>query len=102
MKEPTDNIQTTLSELSVFPVFLWQYLRYLAEYRKELLITEVMVFPSGDAYYVCPRCNITLEREFMSYCNRCGQHLGGREYKKARIIHPGRRKSTYLKMQLNK
>lgn len=102
MKETTDDMQITLSELSVIPVFLWQYLRYLAEYRRELLITEVMVFPNGDAYYVCPRCNITLEREFMSYCDRCGQRLGWKEYKKAEIIYPGKQKSKYLNKQLNK
>ena len=37
-------------------------------------------------YYVCPRCKITLEREFMAFCDRCGQKLDWRSYKKAKII----------------
>ncbi len=26
-------------------------------------------------YPICPRCNISLEREFQAYCDRCGQCL---------------------------
>ena len=37
-------------------------------------------------HYICPRCGITMEREFMSYCDRCGQCLGWKHYKKAVII----------------
>lgn len=40
-------------------------------------------------YYVCPRCQITLEREFMPFFDRCGQHLDWRNYKKATIVYPG-------------
>ena len=30
----------------------------------------------GDSmYYICPKCGILLEREFMSYCDHCGQKL---------------------------
>ena len=36
-------------------------------------------------YYICPRCGITMEREFMSYCDRCGQCLGWKHYKKAAV-----------------
>lgn len=61
-------------------------------YRVAMCVTEVMVFKSaiaGDTgYYICPRCHITMEREFMSYCDRCGQHLDWRYYKKAIIIYP--------------
>ena len=72
------------------------YLEFLlsqASYRAAMCITEVMVFKStwmGETgYYVCPRCHITLEREFMSFCDRCGQHLDWKNYKKAAIIYPG-------------
>ena len=70
-------------------------LMHFAEYRMELPIREVMVFPNGHAYYVCPRCNITLEREFMSYCDRCGQHLGWNSYRKAKVIYPGNREEVH-------
>lgn len=79
------------SELGLPPTIFWKLLTHFAGYRQELLITEVVVFPDGAAYYVCPRCKITLEREFVSFCDRCGQHLGWNRYKEAKIIHPGRR-----------
>ena len=73
--------------------FLWgfvllQLLKIFSGYRKEWCIEEIMVFPNGFGYYVCPRCHITLEREFMAYCDRCGQHLGWKRYRKVRVIHP--------------
>ena len=33
------------------------------------------------SYYICPKCNMTMEREFMAYCDRCGQCLGWRNYR---------------------
>ena len=76
-------------------VILWievllQLLKLFSGYRKESCIEEIMVFPNGMGYYVCPRCHMTLEREFMAYCDRCGQHLGWKRYRKARVIHPRR------------
>ena len=63
-------------------------LKIFSGYRKQRYIEEIMVFPNGTGYYVCPRCHITLEREFVAYCDRCGQHLGWKGYRKARIIRP--------------
>lgn len=37
---------------------------------------------------VCPRCTITLEREYQSYCDRCGQLLDWSNFHKATIILP--------------
>ena len=33
-------------------------------------------------YYfpVCPKCNCTMEREYQSYCDRCGQALRWKEF----------------------
>ena len=42
---------------------------------------------SDGAYPVCPRCAISLDREYQRFCDRCGQRLGWQGYKKARIIH---------------
>ena len=58
-----------------------------AEYRMEYPVKEVMVFPNGHAYYLCPKCGITLEREFVAYCDRCGQNLGWRGYKNAKVLY---------------
>lgn len=44
--------------------------------------------PLGNGlYYQCPRCRTTLEREFTAYCDRCGQRLDWRDYKKVKICH---------------
>ncbi len=47
-------------------------------YRIPMPVTEVRRFqgPSGFiAFPVCPHCEQTMEREFQSYCDRCGQCL---------------------------
>ncbi len=55
-------------------------------YRLPMLVTELDVYKNLDSYYVCPRCRIPLEREFVAYCDRCGQCLNWAEYKKARLV----------------
>lgn len=95
VKEAPRITQNASSDVSFSPSFLWHLLMHFAEYCMELPIREVMVFPNGHAYYVCPRCNITLEREFMSYCDRCGQHLGWNSYRKAKVIYPGNREEVH-------
>ena len=74
-----------------YPSLFWNMLKMLSGYRLQMPITEVMIFSDGSAYYVCPRCHMTVEREFMSFCDRCGQHLSWVEYRKARQIYPGQR-----------
>ena len=44
-------------------------------FRSPLAVKEVFVFPSGSSYPICPRCKITLEREYQKLCDRCGQKL---------------------------
>lgn len=56
-----------------------QHLRAVANavsYRIPLQVIQVRLFRSGDSYPVCPRCNSSLEREYMQFCDRCGQRLG--------------------------
>ena len=68
---------------------LWHILLALASYRVPRPVTERVVFPdcSGvPSYYVCPRCGITLEREFTAFCDRCGQRLDWRGCRDAKII----------------
>ncbi len=63
-------------------------------YRIGMRIEEVMVFETWygkTGYYVCPRCKITMDREFTSFCDRCGQKLDWRGYRKAKVIYPGPR-----------
>ena len=44
-------------------------------YRIPLPVAEVILYESGSSYPVCPRCNLSMEREYVSFCDRCGQHL---------------------------
>lgn len=80
-------------ESSVLTPELLAFLVALASYRFAMPVTELMVFESGrrkDSYYVCPQCGITLDREFVAYCDRCGQHLDWKGYKKAKLVYSGR------------
>ena len=40
-------------------------------------------------YPVCPKCQLTFEREYQEFCDRCGQKLCWKRYSKAKIILPG-------------
>ena len=54
-------------------------------------VTELRVFYTAfgtTGYYVCPGCGVTLEREFVNFCDRCGQRLDWDDYESARIIYP--------------
>lgn len=44
-------------------------------YRVPLLVTQIVVFRSGDCYPRCPRCQCSMEREYQHFCDRCGQNL---------------------------
>ena len=62
------------------------------DYRIPRRVSELMVFESHlgtSGYYLCPRCRITLPREFMAFCDRCGQRLDWSHYRSARIVYPG-------------
>ena len=37
-------------------------------------------------YPVCPRCKLTLDREYQRFCDRCGQRLDWSRYDKAVVI----------------
>ena len=61
-------------------------------FRRPMLVRELMVFPAMRqeiSFYVCPRCRRTVEREFMCYCDRCGQCLNWARYEQAEIVYPG-------------
>ena len=65
----------TQTQTSLSPEIFTTLLLILADYRMKMPVTEVILFPDGNSYYVCPRCHITMEREFMNFCDRCAQHL---------------------------
>ena len=57
----------------------------IESYRSPMPVTKLRKYRT-TAYYICPRCNMTMEREFMAYCDRCGQCLGWEHYRKAVVI----------------
>jgi len=54
-------------------------------FRTPMVVTKLRKH-QAIAYYICPRCNATLDREFLGYCNCCGQCLDWKRYKKAKQI----------------
>lgn len=60
-------------------------------FRTEMPVTQVRLLEVDGAYPVCPRCKISMEREHQSFCDRCGQRLGWKDYKNAVVIPPDRK-----------
>lgn len=58
-------------------------LQNVISYRYQMEVTEVRLFRSGTSYAVCPRCDASLEREYMQFCNCCGQYLGWKRFNQA-------------------
>ena len=56
-------------------------------YRVPLPVTKVIAY-SNTTYPVCPRCAVSLDREYMSFCDRCGQKLNWDLFEYAKVIHP--------------
>lgn len=57
-------------------------------YRVPLSVTKVIVYRDGTTYPICPRCLMSLDREYMSFCDRCGQKLNWDLLGYAKICHP--------------
>lgn len=55
-------------------------------YRQPMTVNEIHLFWDGTAYPVCPRCHITIERDYQAYCDRCGQALNWKAYHKAIVV----------------
>ena len=74
---------STLTDFSVF-------FHLLMTYRAPMMVQDAMVFrhfSENHLYYRCPRCQKLLERDFMAYCDSCGQCLDWCNYKKARRVY---------------
>ena len=73
------------------PLLLWKMILALASFRAPMPVAELKVFPDccdRPDCYICPRCGITTEREFMSFCNCCGQRLDWRNCQNAEMLYP--------------
>ena len=47
-------------------------------YRIKMSVRERRMTARGYVYSICPRCHTTLDRDYQSFCDRCGQHLDWR------------------------
>ena len=64
-------------------------------YRVPLPVKHCLLYPySGHTYPLCPRCDISMEREYVAFCDRCGQRLNWSNYEHAKIIVAPRKKDV--------
>ena len=61
-------------------------------YRLPIPVKEILLFDSGNSYPICPRCNSTIDREYMNFCDRCGQRLGWDFFYLAKTVHAPHKK----------
>lgn len=73
------------------PNFLIRHFTEAISYRVPLPITKVIVY-TNTSYPVCPRCSMSIEREYMSFCDRCGQKLSWHLLDHAIICYPKSKK----------
>lgn len=64
-----------------------QLLAEAVTYRIERPVTQIVQYPTyGHWFPLCPRCKISLEREYVSFCDRCGQKLNWDQFDDAKIL----------------
>ena len=60
-----------------------------SNYRCPMPVTAVRCYPGCPkrfSYPICPRCRQSLEREYQSFCDRCGQKLDWSRLPKAVVV----------------
>ena len=56
-------------------------------YRIALPVIKLVRFPVGGyTFPLCPRCKMTMDREYMRFCDRCGQKLNWDFWEDAEIV----------------
>ena len=61
--------------------------KYELSFRRPMAVTEVVLFARHSFPYPrCPRCRRTIEREYMSFCDRCGQKLDWMDFEHAATV----------------
>lgn len=63
--------------------------RIAASYRIPRPVVAVRRYSTSKwvtAYPVCPRCHLTMPREYQSFCDRCGQRLDWSDFGNAEVI----------------
>lgn len=72
-----------------FAVF--RLLAHALSYRMPMQVTQIVVYSGTDAFPLCPRCDVSFEREYAGFCDRCGQRLGWDRYEEASVCYAPRR-----------
>ena len=47
---------------------------YELSFRRAMLVKRMLIL-KNCSYPICPRCGISLDREYVRFCDRCGQLL---------------------------
>ena len=58
-------------------------------YRTPMRIEAVCAYRWDNrfaSFPVCPRCDSTMEREYQAFCDRCGQRLSWRGFRRAAVL----------------
>lgn len=77
----------TTPNLDDFPTAIAEELRY----RQPMRVSEIMVLTlthGQTGFAICPRCKLTMEYDYVSFCGRCGQHLDWSRYRHAALRTP--------------
>ena len=61
----------------------------VVSYRIPLPVTKIIVYADNSAYPLCPRCDSAIEREYVFFCDQCGQKLNWDLFEYARVVRPG-------------
>ena len=52
----------------------------------ELLVRQKLLITEYSTYCICPRCYCPLPRDYVAYCDRCGQSLKWQSMKKVKYV----------------
>ncbi len=50
-------------------------------YREAMSVTDILNCGASYAYPICPRCRISMNREYQAFCDRCGQKLSWKHFR---------------------
>lgn len=72
-------LQAENRRFKILTVFLLKTIYEMSSFRRPMQVREYILhcdtFGYESAYYLCPRCDVTTERDYQAYCDRCGQSL---------------------------
>lgn len=61
------------------------------QYRLPKQVMKKVLLLNGDIYPICPRCDCLVDREYLRFCDQCGQRLGLNFLGFVQIVHAPRR-----------